>query len=159
MRSWLSVKLDVDPKEISLTGSARLGSSLAPKKLGQSYSDTSDLDLFIVSEGMFGQLCDEFTGWSSSFKSGDISPKNNRELSFWKDNNKRGPKVIQRGFLDQKMIPNRKAYPLTCKISHVMWQVVEKFKEIPEAPQPSKASIRCYSSWAAFVQQISVNLE
>ena len=30
IRSWLAIKLDIDPKEISMTGSGRIGQSLAP---------------------------------------------------------------------------------------------------------------------------------
>ncbi|SCX26721.1 hypothetical protein SAMN05216379_1335 [Nitrosomonas eutropha] len=159
MRSWLGVMLGVDPKEVGLTGSARLGSSLSPQKLGQPYGDASDLDLFIVSERLFDQLREEFTNWSFSFESGKVSAHNERELTFWKANNERGPKVIQRGFIDQNMIPNHSAYPITSKISQTMWLVVEKLKRTPGAPRPSKASIRCYSSWLSFVQQISINLQ
>jgi hypothetical protein len=49
VRDWLGTRLDVDPKEISLTGSGRIGQSLAPKKLGANFSEDSDLDFFIVS--------------------------------------------------------------------------------------------------------------
>ena len=47
IRVWLSSRLLVHPKDISITGSARLGQSLAPQKLGKEFSHESDLDLFI----------------------------------------------------------------------------------------------------------------
>ena len=59
MRSWLSVRLEVHAKEIGLVGSARLGRSLAPVKLGQPFLDHhSDLDLFTVSTGLFREAKD-----------------------------------------------------------------------------------------------------
>ena len=37
VRTWLSSRLAVEAKAINLTGSARLGSSLSPKKLGKPF--------------------------------------------------------------------------------------------------------------------------
>src|SRR5665647_3686824 len=42
VRTWLGTRLDVDPKEVNLTGSARIGQSLAPSKLGSSFGKHSD---------------------------------------------------------------------------------------------------------------------
>lgn len=159
VRAWLGAILDIDPKEIGITGSGRLGTSLSPRKMGRAYSEASDLDLFVVSENIFRQLHEEFTNWSLAFESGHDTPHNERELLFWNDNNERGMKLIQRGFIDQKMIPNRQAYPLTCKISQTMWSLVERLKKTVDAPTPKSASIRCYRSWSAFVRQVSINLQ
>lgn len=159
LRSWLGAMLDIDPKKIGITGSGRLGTSLAPQKLGRPYGNSSDFDLFVVSEKIFKQLHDEFSNWSLAFESGHVTPHNQRERLFWNDNNERGPRLIQRGFLDQKMIPNRQAYHLTCRISQTMWSLVERLKKTNGAPTPKKASIRCYRSWAAFVRQVSINLQ
>ena len=59
MRDWISTKLknkglNINVKEISLTGSGRIGQSLAPKKLGQTFTEqVSDLDVFVISGLMF----------------------------------------------------------------------------------------------------------
>ena len=50
MRSWLSGKLDVEAKEISLTGSARLGSSLKNENFGKPFGPESDLESFYCLE-------------------------------------------------------------------------------------------------------------
>ena len=160
IRSWLSVRLSlgVHAKEIGIVGSARLGASLAPKKLGRSFSTSSDLDIFIVSKSLFEALRAEFCQWSLAFESGEVTPKNDREAEYWRDNNERGPKLIRRGFLDQKMIPNFEQYPVTQEIGQGMWLLVEKLKLTPSAPSAGKADIRCYMSWGSFVRQTSLSL-
>lgn len=158
VRSWLSTWLSVHAKEIGLSGSARLGASLAPHKLGKPFGNTSDLDIFIVSSNLFDSLREEFRKWSFDFESGQLSPRNVREAGFWRDNNMRGPRTIQRGFIDQKMIPNLPTYPITKKLSQGMWLLIEKLKITPNTPHPKEASVRCYSSWDSFVRQVSLNL-
>ena len=158
VRSWLSNWLSVHAKEIGLTGSARLGASLSPQKLGKPFDSSSDLDIFIVSSDLFVVLREEFRRWSFDFESGRIKASNDREEVFWRDNNTRGPKLIDRGFIDQKIIPNLPEYPTIKKISQAMWLLVEKLKITPNSPRPHHASVRCYSSWDSFVRQTSLNL-
>jgi hypothetical protein len=158
MRSWLASWLNVHAKEIGVAGSARLGTSLAPNQLGKPFDRDSDLDLFVVSADAFGRLQEEFRRWSFDFEDGSIVPANEREKGFWQDNNLRGPKLIQRGFLDQKMIPNRKGYPITQMMSEAMYLLTQKLKITASAPTPERASIRCYSSWDSFVRQMTLNL-
>ena len=158
VRSWLSAFLGVHAKEIGIAGSARLGASLAPNKLGRPFSDTSDLDMFVVSKSLFEKLREEFCQWSLAFENGEITARNPTEERYWRENNKLGPRRIARGFLDQWMIPNRDQYPITMKISHCTWLLVEKLKRTPSAPRPKSASVRCYVSWDSFVGQVSLNL-
>jgi hypothetical protein len=158
VRSWLSSCLKVHAKEIGVSGSARLGASLSPKKLGKLFDGSSDLDIFIVSKDLFDALREEFRRWSFDFESGRLKTSNNLEKKFWQDNNTRGPKLIYRGFIDQKMIPNRQEYPTTKAISQSMWMLVEKLKITQNAPKAKHASVRCYSSWDSFVRQTCLNL-
>ena len=158
VRTWLSTQLDVHAKEISVTGSARLGTSIAPGKTGKPFSEYSDLDWFVVSESLFERLKGDFIRWSFEYESSAVKPANEREARFWQDNNSRGRVLIQRGFVDSWMIPNLPAYPTTKRISQSMWVLVEKLKLTPNAPHPNHASVRCYSSWNSYVQQICMNL-
>ena len=158
VRSWLSAILGVNAKEIGIVGSARLGASLAPKKLGQPFSDTSDLDFFTVSKCLFEKLSEEFCQWSRAFENGEVTPRTAQEVRYWPENHKWGRRQIRRGFLDKKFIPNLKQYPITMKISHRMWVLVEKLKRTPSAPRLKSASVRCYVSWDSFVRQVSLNL-
>ena len=158
MRSWLASWLKVHAKDIGVGGSARLGSSLAPAQLGKPFDRDSDLDLFLVSTGAFDQLQDEFRRWSFDFERGRIVPANKTEERYWRDNNARGPRLLQRGFLDHKMIPSRNAYPVTRMMSEAMYLLTQKLKITALAPTPRRASIRCYSSWDSFVRQVTLNL-
>lgn len=99
LRGWLAIRLDVEPKEISMTGSARIGSSLAPGKQGKRFSAASDLDFFVVSEKLFHQLRDEYNQWVYDFESEQVHP-NPLEREYWRDNAARGTGVLSRGFID-----------------------------------------------------------
>jgi len=158
VRTWLSTQLDVHAKEISVTGSGRLGSSIAPDKTGKSFGESSDLDWFVVSKSLFDRLKEDFVRWSFEYESGIVKPTNEREERFWKDNNSRGLALIQRGFIDSWKVPNLPAYPTIKRVSQSMWVLVEKLKLTSRAPHPNHASLRCYSSWDAYVRQMCVNL-
>ena len=159
LRTWLSAWLGVHAKEIGITGSAQIGSSLAPRKLGAPFDNDSDLDLFVISTGLFSEMREDFRRWSFDFERNACKPNNKREAGFWKDNLTRGQRLIQRGFLDQKMVPNLPEYPTIKKISQGMWVLVEKLKLTDRAPTPAMASLRCYSSWDTFVNQVSLSLQ
>lgn len=158
IRTWLSGWLGVVAKEISLTGSARLGESLSPKQAGKPFDEKSDLDFFIVSNTLFENLREDFRSWSFDFESGVLQPTNDREAFFWRDNNSRGTKLIQRGFLDSKIIPNRRKYPTTQKINQAMWLLIRKLQITAGAPKVTQASVRCYESWEAYVRQTKLSL-
>lgn len=158
IRSWLATRLDIDPKEISITGSGRIGQSLAPSKLGTNFSEKSDLDLFIISENLLDRLRNDFNNWSFDFESGRIQPNNEREKKFWKDNLSRGHTYFSRGFFDAKLIPSHKDYTCASNIANTMWMLKAKLDVTPNAPKVSEASVRCYKTWADFVRQASINL-
>lgn len=158
IRSWLANRLDVDPKEISITGSGRIGQSLNPKQLGKNFSEESDLDLFIISENLLERLRKDFNAWIFDFESARIQPNNQREEGFWRDNLSRGDSYFSKGFFDAKLIPNRKDYPCASTIANTMWMLKAKLDVTPNAPKVSEASVRCYKSWTDFVRQVSLNL-
>ena len=159
VRCWLSNRLCVHPKEISLIGSARLGKSLSPKKLCKPFDSESDLDLFIVSSDLFEGLKEDFCRWSSAFKNKRIEPRTKNEAKHWPDNYNGVPKNIQRGFIDTYKIPNYPAYCIAQKVNDTMSLLIKKLEITPKAPRPKKASVRCYYSWSSFVRQMLRNLE
>ena len=158
VRSWLSTQIDVHAKEIGLVGSARLGKSYVPNKLGAPFDSESDLDIFVISSTLFASLVDEFERWSCHYKSGQINP-NAQQRDYWVANIKEVPNNIRRGFIDTYRVPNYAQYPKCQNINNTMWKLVEKLKKTPKAPRPKRASIRCYSSWDSFVRQNSLNLK
>lgn len=158
MRSWLASRLGVDPKDITVIGSARLGHSLSPRQLGRAFSSQSDLDLTVVSADLFARLVTEFNNWTYDYESSRVAPTNRRERTFWDDHLRRGPDIIGRGFLDSKMIPLREPYRLAREIGQTMYLLREKLAATPGAPVVSHADVRAYKSWDAFARQVETSL-
>ena len=159
IRCWIADRLEVKAKEIGLVGSAQLGKSFDPHKLGAPFIDNkSDLDFFIISDNLFAKLKEDFGRWSYDFKGGRLTA-NNHERRFWKSNLKRSLNNIHQGFIDANTIPSFPEYPTAKKIQETMELLIRRLKNTEDAPNPKKASIRCYTSWDSFVQQKSLNLK
>lgn len=158
LRAWVAIRLDVDPKDISITGSGRLGQSLSPRQIGKPFNPESDLDIFIVSKSLFEKLKNDFNQWALDFENGSVTPSNQREEGFWKENYARGAKNLARGFIDSKIIPNHDAYRAAKNIAQSMWLVKEKLAITDEAPTISGASVRCFKSWNDYARQVSLSL-
>jgi hypothetical protein len=158
MRSFLASRLGVDPKDITLIGSARIGQSLSPSTLGRPFSSESDLDLTVVSPDLFNRLVAEFNAWAYDFDSDAARPANSRERRFWNNNLERGPDIIGRGLLDSKMIPLRQPYVLARQLGQTMYLLREKLAATPDAPVVNHADIRVYRSWDAFTRQVGLSL-
>ena len=159
VRYWVATRLGVDPKEVNITGSARLGQSLAPQKKGKVFGEGSDLDIFIISVELFEKLKHDFHEWSFDFESNNLKPSNDREEGFWKSNLHRVPKNIGRGFIDSKVIPNHEKYKVARSIAQTMFMLKQKLDVTSQAPKISEASVRCYKSWGSYVQQVSLGLQ
>lgn len=158
VRFWMAACIGVDPKEISIVGSARIGQSLSPDSQGRAFGDSSDLDFIAVSNSLFKEVVDDFNKWTYEYESHTISPRNERERRFWDDHMDRGPLVIGRGFIDANMIPLIKSYPTATRIAQTMYLVTEKLRITPSAPRVKHASLRVFNSWRAFVQQAERSL-
>ena len=159
MRTWLGGQLGVEAKQISLTGSARLGSSLSQRKLGEPFGPSSDLDLFVVSKKLFTAMCDEFRRWSSDFRNGKILPITHAEERYWPENDRIGHNNIRkRGLLDSWMVPNRGGYGMFQKINSKLWMLHEKLKATACAPDVRSVSLRSYESWTCYERQVSMTL-
>lgn len=159
VRSWVGSRLNIDPKELNVTGSARLGQSLAPHKMGKPFGDGSDLDIFIISSELFEHLKSDFNEWSYDFERGFIMASNDRENGFWIENLHRGPKNIARGFIDSNIVPNHDKYRNVRNISQTMYLLKEKLDITTGAPKFCHASVRRYKSWPSYVQQISLGFQ
>lgn len=158
IRSWLAARLIVDPKEIHLTGSGRIGQSIAPHKVGRVFNEKSDLDFFVVSEDLFLRITEDFNRWSYDFEIGKVSPKNSKEKDLWVHNIERIPKNSLKGFIDSFLIPNFDNYQTVKNIAQSMWLLKEKIVLTEHAPKVHSASIRCYRNWKSYTQQVTLNL-
>ena len=136
MRYWLGERLEVHPKEIGLVGSAHLGKSLDPCKIGTPFiPNESDLDLFIVSENLFERLKTDFFTWSCDFKNGKINPHEGERMRYWKNNYKDVPKNIKRGFIDAYKIPSRLENLTAQKVQLTMERLVKRLKSTHNSPR------------------------
>lgn len=158
IRFWLASRLGIDPKEITVIGSARLGQSLDPKTLGAPFSEKSDLDITTVSSSLFNRLVSDFNAWAGDYESEREIPRNSREKAFWEDNLKRGPTIIGRGFMDSKMIPRHNPYPNVRNVADAMFLLCEKLNVTPGGPRVRGADVRAYRNWEAYARQMSLNL-
>lgn len=158
MRTWLSNKLGVHAKEISMVGSARIGYSLSPNKNWKQFDKDSDFDMFCVSEKQFSMLQDDFLQWASDYNSGKVSPRNDTEAGYWTENYSRVSLNLNKGFIDSTKVPNLPSYINIRKVNQTMYELVSSLENTDGAPKIRKASLRCYLSWDAFVNQASLNL-
>lgn len=158
VRAWLSVRLDVNPRDVCMNGSARFGASLVISQFGKKFDRASDLDFLIISSGLFDKLKNDFYHWSHDYKIGNITPKTRKEKEYWPSNHNTVPVNINQGFIDAIKIPNYTEYPTAQQINNVMSEFVAKLGKTDLAPSPKKASVRCYRSWENFIQRASFNL-
>ena len=161
VRNWLAGGLELDPKEISMGGSGRLGYSLRPERWGDEYDPgSSDLDVFAVSDRLFDELREDFDHWSSDFDDGTIVPSSKGERLHWPANRQEGPRNIDSGFLDSWRVPNRTAYPNFSKTNDRLAGLRAKLRKTDAGPKPSKKlTLRCYRDWRSFERQLSLNLK
>ena len=161
VRAWLAIGLEVDPKEVSMGGSGRLGYSLTPRRWGEPYRLLdSDLDLFAVSEQLFEDLRREFDHWSEDFDDGAVVPRSEREERCWTANQQETPGSIAKGFLDSWRVPNRAPYRVFSRTNNRLAGLKAKLHETDVGPKPQGTlSLRCYRDWRSFEQQLTFNLK
>lgn len=159
IRNWISNRLSIHPKELTLIGSARVGCSLAPPpKTGKRFNDESDLDWSAISEKLFISCKNEFELWASDYDNGIVNP-NKSGKKYWDENFVRCPNTIKRGFIDPFKIPTYDKYPLSQNIAHTMWLIGKKCELTREVPKFKKSTLRVYRDWNSFIKQLSLNLK
>ncbi len=158
IRGWLSRELDVHAKEITLIGSARVGYSLAPTSdYGRPFDSSSDLDFSIISPSLFNKSVSSFNLWVSDYENKKIAPRNSTESYYWKDNYKRVPINLSRGFIDPHKIPLSPRYQIACDVQNSLWKLHQKLKETENAPNVRRVSVRVYRDWSSAVAQFKIN--
>lgn len=159
-REWLGSEMSVNPKQITIVGSARLGYSLRPKGkgFGRPFSSKSDLDFVVVSEDLFSTARDASLGFVRDFESKAIVAKSERQNEVWKSDVKSIRNNVDRGFIQAGKVPNLPQYAATKKLENLFWMVGEKLKVTSGCPPFTKASYRIYNDWVSFGQQLYINL-
>ena len=160
-RTWLAVGLELDPKEVSMGGSGRLGYSLTPNRWGEAYRlRRSDLDFFAVSERLFQGLRRDFTRWRDDYDNGAVAPGSEQEGRYWAANRQEAPRCIEKGFLDSWRVPNRTPYPVFSKTNNRLAGLIAKLRETDVGPKPpGTLTLRCYRDWQSCERQLTLSLK
>ena len=161
VRTWLAMGLELDPKEISMGGSGRLGYSLASNRWGEAYRPrSSDLDFFAVSERLFEGFRRDFTRWSADYDNGAVVPRLEQEGRYWPANRREAPRCIEKGFLDSWRVPNRPSYRVFSKANNRLAGLRAKLRETGPGPKPpGTLTLRCYRDWRSYERQLTLNLK
>lgn len=161
LRCYAAQQLNVFPEQVCMTGSAKLGFSLKPKKWLQHYSPReSDLDIFVISECLFDQFCNDYTDWTRDYNDKVIVPCDANEESTWTENFRCINRSISRGFVDHYLIPTRYERPYKCEIVcnnlpvHINSLLVGTGISVRRKP----GSIRVYKNTSSAIQQLSITL-
>jgi len=160
VRIWLSHRLGVQAKEVTIIGSGRQGFSLSPdQNIKRPFGAHSDLDFTIISQVLFQRVRDALELWMNDYDSELIEPRNNMERGFWDENRKSCASGLKRGFIDPYKIPLFDRYPEAQKVAQAMYLTHEKLKITQGGPIVRKASLRIYRDWDSFIRQMAMNLE
>jgi hypothetical protein len=158
IREWMAMRLQTNPKNLTIIGSGRIGYSVSPlPKFGQEFSSESDLDFSLIDHRVFSELVGTYFQWESDVDLGRSSPRDSKERRFWNDHLKRLPENIARGFIDPYKIPSWKTYVIIPTIQNTLYLIGERLKVTPGAPRIKEVSIRVYKDWDAFFRQMCLN--
>jgi hypothetical protein len=160
VREWLAPRLEIEAKELTLIGSARLGFSVASgRNRGRAFSTHSDLDLTAVSSQLFARIRSAYERWQLDYERLSVEPRNEMERALWNENRRTCPSGLNRGFIDPHKIPTWKRYPESQEVSVALYVAHQKLKSTAGAPDVRRLSLRVYSSWDSFVRQMALNLK
>lgn len=158
IRGWLAKAIEIQAKEITLIGSARIGYSLAPgDDYGRPFNNRSDLDFSVISSVLFDNCVAAFELWLGDYQNGRVSPTNPTQGFWWKNNATGVPNNITRGFIDPKKIPTLKRYQIACDIVDSLYRLHRKIKMTGYAPRVREVTIRVYRDWWAAIRQFKIN--
>jgi hypothetical protein len=159
-RERAASSINVDPKQISITGSARLGYSLSPRKFGQAYDPAaSDVDLFLIDQEKFSALAAEYAEFIALFERGKLKPRNENEQKYWPETKQFCPASIRRGFIDQKYVPAFDELPMSQNLGEANFLFWVNVNGVMRKKAVRRSSLRAYRDWNAAVDQIALSLK
>lgn len=160
LTQYLADKLEINPLEVKLIGSAKTGFSISdPPDYGKPFRKESDLDFSIINEEIFNLLEDEFNSWADQYRNKSITPPNDNSRINWDNNLFEVPKYqLKNGLIDTYKIPNWYEFSTAQKINSSLSLIVINLKNIYSI-EVKGASARVYRSWNTFTGQIKFNTE
>jgi hypothetical protein len=115
IRERIADALGINPQDVSLVGSGRIGFSLASHKALQDYKPgVSDLDLLVISEELFHKLVEEYEQGVVVWRSGRVAVSEAQQRRLV-ENEETTRRHRLRGFFDSNKVPKfpRMYTPLT----------------------------------------------
>lgn len=156
---WLSGRMHISFRDIGLTGSARLGYSLNPRKFGAQYTEeTSDIDLFVVNQRWFENLSQEACAFVEDLRSGSVAPSNEAQRRYWPDNASTVVSNIKNGFIDSWKVPTLDRYEAFCDIGQAAYGFHLNLEKWIGRKFIKRTKIRVYTDWEHARKQMSYNL-
>jgi hypothetical protein len=159
MRAFIARGVNVNPKEITLVGSARIGYSLKKKVWGKDFTNKSDLDFTIISNDLFKNLISDFQKWAGDITSRKILPKTKEQNQNWLNSIVTINENIPKGYINTKNLFSHPNYPTVKNCYRTMTKLKERLEVTENSPSISDASIRVYSNWKTCTRQLEINFK
>jgi hypothetical protein len=156
LRSWMGYRLQVEPRNITIIGSARLGWSLSNgQKFGKQYSHESDLDFAIISERLFAHVVADFELWKSKIDRGQerfVDEHGRKSMDVL-------PANIAQCFIDAYKLDYHRYLQHVVIVTDTESYAWQKLQSTEGAPASRNLSIRVYADFEAFFRQMKLNLD
>ena len=159
MRAFISNGVNVNPKEVTLVGSARIGYSLKKKVWGKAFTNKSDLDFTIVSNDLYKNLISDFQKWTGDFASGKIIPNSKNQTERWLESILTINENIPKGYINTKDLFSHPNYVVVKNCYRTMTKLKERLEITENSPSIADASIRVYSNWKTCTRQLEINFK
>lgn len=169
MRHFVAGRLFIDPKDVCLTGSSRVGfampckpSSDSDKIWGRKLAEHSDLDLFAVNPKLFQRCVEdvEYVELDKAISHKATEAERQLERERWREKAHNVRRCLERGFFDTRHMPEGKSAPPTTKgIESAMGALHRSWQRFGYQPLAKKRpSLRVYKSWKHARGQLGINL-
>lgn len=156
-RENLAKRLAISFRDVSMTGSGRLGYSMSPLKFGAAYSSDSDVDLFIISDRWFSEVSKQAVQFLDDYKTGRLKPNNDTERGYWDDHLENLPRNMGNGFIDAKKVPTARS-PAAKSLESAAWHFKREVNLLSDTETVRRSSIRAYKDWNSAVNQLAFSL-
>jgi len=155
IRSFIAQRLQLNPKQVVLIGSGRVGYSLSRKEWGKPFDSSSDLDFALISQPLFQALVKNLNSWIDDLKSRRLNPSL-EEMQNWLSNIDVLKNSLDRGFLQSSLFPYTDNYLTAKKLQSTMWLLKKRISATNNVPQIAKSSIRVYFDWSHCLKQLYI---
>lgn len=156
LRSWMGYRLRVEPRNITIIGSGRLGWSLSSgQEFGKQFSQKSDLDFAVISDKLFANVVADFQLWKSKIDRGEerfVDGHGRKSMDVL-------PANIAQDFIDAYKMDYHRYLQHVVIVTNTESYGWQKLQSTEGAPSVRELSIRVYADFEAFFRQMKLNLD